>query len=52
MDEWPGSLHLAGLEVITEGSEVGVTKEATVRVVGWGCVTGKAALIVAHLGPI
>lgn len=36
VDEWPGALHLAGLEAVCESPEVRVPKEATVRVVGGG----------------
>lgn len=48
VDERPSSFHLACLEVITKGSEVWISKEATVGVVRWRCVACKTALIVAN----
>lgn len=48
MYERPGSFHLAGLEIITKGSEVWISKEATVGVIGRCRVPWKTALIVAH----
>lgn len=52
MDKWPGALHLAGLEVIAEGTEVWVSKEAAVGVVGWRGMARKAAFVVTLLRPI
>lgn len=49
VDKWPGPFHLTGLEVVTKGSEVRVSKEATVGVVRRRRVAWKTALIVAHL---
>ena len=52
MDKWPGSLHFAGLEVIAESTEVRVSKEATVGVVGWRGLAMKAAFVMTLLWPI
>lgn len=52
VDERPSPLYLAGLEVVTEGAKMWVSKEATVGVVGWSCMFGKAPLVVAYLRPI
>lgn len=45
MDERPRPFHLAGLEVVPEGAQVGVPEEAAVGVVG----PGGAALVAADL---
>jgi len=52
VNERPGSFHLTCLEVVTECSEVWISKEATVGVVGRRCVAKKTPLIVADLRAI
>ena len=52
VDEGPGALHPAGLELVAEGAQVGIPEEAAVGVVVLRGVPGDAALVVAHLGPV
>lgn len=52
VDEWPGALHLARLEVVCESPEVRVPKEAAVSVVGGSRVLVETLLVVADLGAI
>lgn len=52
MDKGPCSLNLAGLEVVAESTEVRVSKEATVGVVGWRGLAMKAAFVMTLLRPI
>ena len=48
VDERPSPLYLAGLEVVTEGAKMWVSKEATVGVVGWSCISVRKYLLMIY----
>lgn len=52
VDERPGALHLARLEVVGERAQVWVAEEAAVGVVGGCGVARQAAFIVAQFWPV